>query len=317
MVRIKIGKKNIAYQNLTRSLTLVIILFAFFHQGFVAHANQDKTRDHTGVPNYEVYVLMPASAKWGYGFLHRFVSFPNEKIRQKNQEDMPWQFAYIKGPNVELIFGPGPRIETVWRHGESNKRLDYIDQKTLLKSIGVDADNINWVVIHCTSWSWAGGVSTLAESQSTSFSKRPSKATFVIQKKEFDTPSGYADWSDIEKIEQLEKEGRLKIIDGDRELAPGITAHFIGGRTHGDQALSVRTKDGLVLLTGDSVYTYENLKYDIPGPFNVSTKAQREGYKRIREILGESDTLLVPGADMEVFRRYPKISDRVVQIKLK
>jgi glyoxylase-like metal-dependent hydrolase (beta-lactamase superfamily II) len=256
-----------------------------------------------------------ASTKWGYGFLHSFVSFPNEEVRQKNKGDAPFYFAYIKGPNVEMIFGPGARKGTIWRHGESNKRHDWIGQKALLKSIGVDADNIKWVVIHCTSWGWAGGVSAFAETQS--FVNRPSKATFVIQKKEFDTPSGYSDWSDIEKIEQLEKEGRLIIIDGDHKLAPGLTVHFIGGRTHGDQALSVNTEDGLVLLTGDSVYTYENLKYDIPGPFNVSAKNNKKGYKRVREILGESDALLVPGNDMEIFHRFPNFADRVVQIKLK
>ena len=116
---------------------------------------------------------------------------------------------------------------------------------------------------------------------------------------------------------QLKKEGRLKIIEGDQELAPGIKAHFLGGHTPGCQFLSVHTDDGLVVLGGDGLYTYENLKYDIPGSYNIGNEAQKESYKRIRKVLGDSDDLLVPGHDMEVFRRFPMITERIVQVKLR
>jgi glyoxylase-like metal-dependent hydrolase (beta-lactamase superfamily II) len=116
---------------------------------------------------------------------------------------------------------------------------------------------------------------------------------------------------------QLKKEGRLKIIEGDQELAPGITAHFLGGHTPGSQFLSVHTDDGLVVLGGDGLFTYENLKYDIPSPMGLGKEAQKESFKRIRKVVGDSDELLVPGHDMEVFRRFPGITERVVQVKMR
>ena len=81
--------------------------------------------------------------------------------------------------------------------------------------------------------------------------------------------------------------------------------------------LSVNTEDGLVVLAGEAVYTYEHLKYDVSFPFGIGGKKQLTAYKRVREILGGFDGLFVPWFDMEVFRRFPKISDRVVQIRLK
>jgi glyoxylase-like metal-dependent hydrolase (beta-lactamase superfamily II) len=116
---------------------------------------------------------------------------------------------------------------------------------------------------------------------------------------------------------QLKKEGRLKIIEGDQELALGITAHFLGGHTPGSQFLSVHTDDGLVVLGGDGLFTYENLKYDIPSPMGLGKEAQKESFKRIRKVVGDSDELLVPGHDMEVFRRFPGITERVVQVKMR
>jgi glyoxylase-like metal-dependent hydrolase (beta-lactamase superfamily II) len=119
-----------------------------------------------------------------------------------------------------------------------------------------------------------------------------------------------------EKIKQLEEAGRLEIIDGDKELAPGITAHLLGGHTSGCQFLSVNTEDGLVVLAGDGLYTYENLKYDVECQYRTGEGEQKAAYERIRKVLSESDELLVPGHDMEVFRRFPEVADRVVQIKL-
>ena len=101
-----------------------------------------------------------------------------------------------------------------------------------------------------------------------------------------------------------------------KKWLPGITAYYIGGKTNGNQSISVTTKDGIVFLAGDSVWTYENLKYDVPCPYNYGMNRQLDSYKRIRKILNENDAILIPGSDIEVFRRYPKVTERVVQIRL-
>lgn len=251
------------------------------------------------IPNYEVYVLMSAS----WSGLGKFVTLDNEDIQEKNQEESPITFAYIRGPDVEMIFGPGPEKETLFQIPKGS--FDFVDQRTLLANIDADADKIRTIVIETTCFDHTGGIDMFPN------------ATFIIQKKEFDAiPTAYSDLGDNERIKQLNEEGRLRIIDGDKELAPGITAHYLGGHTPGSQFLSVNTEDGLVVLAGDGLYTYENLKYNVVCPFNIGTDEQKAAYGRIRKVLGESDELLVPGHDMEVFRRFPKVGDRVVQIKL-
>ena len=250
-----------------------------------------------GLPNYEVYVLMSAS----WSGLDRFVTLLNDDIIEKSREEQPITFAYIKGPDVEMVFGPGPRAGTVF--SISRGSFDFVDQQTLLARIGADASKIETVVIETTCFDHAGGIDAFPD------------ATFVIQEAEFDAiPTTYSNAVDNEKIKQLKEEGRLKIIDGEEELAPGITAYFMGGHTHGSQFLSVNTVDGLVVLAGDGLYTYENLEHDVESPYRQGN--QKEAYERIRAVLGESDELLVPGHDMEVFRRFPEVADRVVQVKL-
>lgn len=248
---------------------------------------------------YEVYVLMSAS----WSGLSRFVEIEPDTIQQKAQEESPITFAYIKGPDVEMVFGPGPREETLFQIPKGS--FGFVDQETLLARINVDADAVQTVVIEATCFDHAGGIDAFPN------------ATFILQQKEFDAiPTTFSDGEDNERLKQLKEAGRLELIDGDQELAPGITAHFLGGHTQGTQFLSVQTADGLVVLGGDGLYTYENLEYDVISPFNVGMDAQRESYERIRTVLGDSDALLVPGHDMEVFRRFPTVADRVVQVRL-
>jgi len=270
-------------------LTLSIIL------GIVSYVS--------AAPNYEVYVLL--SASWAN--VGRFVSIDNDDIKEKNGDETAVSFAYIKGPDVEMIFGPGPRKETVFIFSKGS--FDFADQQSLLSSIGADANNIKTVVMEAACLDHAGGTDAFPN------------ASFVIQDKEFNKFTYAGNTVDYEKVKKLKEEGRLRIIDGDVELAPGIKAYLLGGHTYGNQCLSINTKDGMVVLVGDGLFTYENLMYDVPSPFDYlegDLVKQKEAYKRIREITGGSDKLLVPGHDMEVFRRFPKLagSDRIVQVKL-
>src|SRR5690606_27550648 len=52
---------------------------------------------------------------------------------------------------------------------------------------------------------------------------------------------------------------RVDFVDGDREIAPGITLHFTGGHTHGLQFARVWTKRGWVVLAADAAHFYENV----------------------------------------------------------
>lgn len=103
------------------------------------------------LPNYEVYVLMSAS----WSGLDRFIALFNDDIIEKSREEQPITFAYIKGPDVEMIFGPGPRAETVFSL-ISKGSFDFIDQQTLLTEIGADASKIETVVIETTCFDHTG-----------------------------------------------------------------------------------------------------------------------------------------------------------------
>jgi glyoxylase-like metal-dependent hydrolase (beta-lactamase superfamily II) len=99
-------------------------------------------------------------------------------------------------------------------------------------------------------------------------------------------------------------DGRMAFVDGDAELAPGITLHHIGGHTAGVQCMRVWTARGWVVLASDTSHYYEHFeKYRVfPTTFNLGDVMK--GYETLRR-LADSLHHIVPGHDPLVMQRYP------------
>jgi glyoxylase-like metal-dependent hydrolase (beta-lactamase superfamily II) len=99
-------------------------------------------------------------------------------------------------------------------------------------------------------------------------------------------------------------EGRMAFVDGEAELAPGITLHHVGGHTAGVQCLRIWTARGWVVLASDTSHYYEHFeKYRVfPTTFNLGDVMK--GYETLRR-LADSIHHIVPGHDPLVLERYP------------
>jgi len=63
-----------------------------------------------------------------------------------------------------------------------------------------------------------------------------------------------------ENLGILEEEGRLQVVEGDQEVAPGIRVRVTGGHTAGHQAVYVSDKEQTVVFTGDFLFMRAFLK---------------------------------------------------------
>lgn len=57
----------------------------------------------------------------------------------------------------------------------------------------------------------------------------------------------------------LETLDRMRVVDGQREILDGVTLIPLPGHSPGSQGVAVQTAEGLFLIAGDCVNTYENL----------------------------------------------------------
>jgi glyoxylase-like metal-dependent hydrolase (beta-lactamase superfamily II) len=112
-------------------------------------------------------------------------------------------------------------------------------------------------------------------------------------------------WENFDRFDEKIAAGRVTLIDGDREVAPGITCRLASqSHTFGSQWVEIETLAGPHIVAGDCVYWYANLEKMWPpgyiqgNPWNVMRV-----FEKMSGIVGDKLPRVVPGHDMEVFKR--------------
>lgn len=99
-------------------------------------------------------------------------------------------------------------------------------------------------------------------------------------------------------------QGRLEFHDGDEEIAPGLSLHYVGGHSMGLQMVRARTRRGWVVLASDATHFYANIERGIPYPIVFNAGDVLEGYRRAYD-LADSREHVIPGHDPLVLEKYP------------
>jgi len=179
------------------------------------------------------------------------------------------------------------------------KGLDYVGSPVdLIGELGISPGDIDVCVLTHLHYDHTGVVADL-----------PS-ARYVVQQKELDywngpwaTRVGQERWLHSRSdIDHVTGSPRLDIVDGDRELAPGLSVHAVGGHTAGMQVVSVHTERGTLVLASDASHFYENIESDSPFAILHCLPDMFGAFDRIKE-LADSPEHVVPGHDPLVAQR--------------
>lgn len=192
------------------------------------------------------------------------------------------------------------------RSGEARGRTLLRDPVDALAAIGVDAEAVETVIITHMHFDHAGHGPAFPN------------ATFIVQEREIAYCTGkYMGYRplqrpfDIEHVTDMIRanfKSRVKFVDGDKEVLPGISVHLVGGHSGGLQAVRVQTRDGPLVLASDVAHFYDLVMEEIPFTVIVSLPEMVEGWERIFE-LGAAPERVVPGHDPLVSELYPKHPD--------
>lgn len=178
------------------------------------------------------------------------------------------------------------------------------DITELLGQVGVRARDVKTVALTHLDWDHAGGTELFPA------------ATFVVQDREVAFWTGRhaarqgqrfrVQVEDVVRIVRLNYDRRLAFVDGDREIAPGIGVHFVGGHAAGMQVVRVDTAEGPVVLASDASNFYANLEQDRPFSIVHCVPEMHDAFDRIRDLAAGG--IVVPGHDSEVLERHPAVS---------
>jgi N-acyl homoserine lactone hydrolase len=92
-------------------------------------------------------------------------------------------------------------------------------------------------------------------------------------------------------------------IAGDTEIVPGVWAIATPGHTPGHQSLAVRLQEtGLVILTGDAAYTWENVKQQRPSSNAWDLQLALESLRKLSAWERLAEVAIIPSHDPALWR---------------
>jgi glyoxylase-like metal-dependent hydrolase (beta-lactamase superfamily II) len=246
---------------------------------------------------YEVLALRYAST--GPGRLRR-----DNFIVAVDAHDGPMPLDYfiwaIRDGERTVVVDTGFGADAAARRGRSLMRTP----AQALQSVGIDPATVEDVILTHLHYDHAGGLDAFP------------RARFHLQDDEMAYATGRPvchaclrnpfEVDDVVDVVRLVYAGRVVFHAGEGTVAPGITVHRIGGHTGGLQAVRVATARGPLVIGSDAFHFSENRKRRTPFPLVYNVGEMLEGYLRCEALAGGDDTLLIPGHDPEVLRRWPR-----------
>jgi glyoxylase-like metal-dependent hydrolase (beta-lactamase superfamily II) len=103
--------------------------------------------------------------------------------------------------------------------------------------------------------------------------------------------------------------GDLDLYDGDVWIAPGVSAHLVGGHTAGTQVVRVVLESGqVVIIASDASHFYENFKTERPFSIAHTVPAMFDAFDTLNQLALRADGssgIVLPGHDPAVKGLFP------------
>jgi glyoxylase-like metal-dependent hydrolase (beta-lactamase superfamily II) len=191
------------------------------------------------------------------------------------------------------------------------KVRDFVRPDMAVARAGVKPEDVTDVILTHAHWDHADGADLFP------------KAKVWIQKDEYSYYTGAAwqeggkhggiDPEDLAALLQINTQGRLRLVDGDREILPGVRVYTGGRHTYASQYVSVPTRSGPAVLASDNMYLFENLEKHAAIAQTFDRQSNLKAQDNMKALAGAKGHI-VPGHDPAVMTRYPKVAEGVVRI---
>ena len=118
---------------------------------------------------------------------------------------------------------------------------------------------------------------------------------------------------DVCALVRLNYEGRLRFVDGEADIVPGVRVHRVGGHTAGMQITTVMTSRGRAVVASDASHYYRNLEARIPFNTLHDLPGTYAAFDRVEALAGAPD-LVLPGHDPLVLERLKPVGQGIVEL---
>lgn len=255
----------------------------------------------TAQPTYKIYAIE---------YFRREATTASVLLRPPTIEPaiMSYYVWAIVGQTETIVVDCGFKPEA----GHKRGRRIGMEVGAAFESVGVDVASVKKVILTHFHWDHAGCLEIFPQ------------ARFYAQHLEmlfWAGPYGryhhfreVVEPDDIAAINAANIDGRVEILNGSAEVAPGVRVHLTGGHTPGMQIVEVNTSRGTAVIGSDAVKTYRNLAESAPEPFLHDVPGMLDGYELVRELV-EDDSVVFSGHDPQVLERFTRVHEKAVVLE--
>ncbi len=215
----------------------------------------------------------------------------------------------IQGKGATVVVDCG--VRPAWAAQKNLK--GYVSPDAVLARIGINAATVEHLVLTHIHQDHAGGLELFPQ------------AKVYVQREEFEfwiadpiaKRPPFAKVSDpvaIEQLGNLRGSDRLALIDGDRQIVPGIEVLLTPGHTPALQSVAVKTAKGVAVLTSDCAHLRKSFEIDLPSSLVCDLPGWMNSYSKLRRKVGGDLSLLFPGHDREMLFDYPRVAEDVTRL---
>jgi len=246
---------------------------------------------------YKIYILQYALRKcmMGERILGSMDTTPVE---------VPYYLWAITNGEHTAVVDMGATESNIQRQG----RFWLEDPASLLDKVGINPKTVQHVVVTHLHWDHAGNYELFP------------RARFYLQEEEMAFWTGRhgskrhlaraVDVEDLCAMVRYNKDGRVNLVNGTREILPGMTVHRLGGHTQGIQVVQVATASGAAVVASDACADYYLLRNDAPPTIVCDIVAYLDGLDTLRS-LAKDERHILPGHDMEALQVNRRLTDRI------
>lgn len=206
----------------------------------------------------------------------------------------------IRSPGQDVVLDSGFTAAVNRTRGRNH----FEEPADALRRLGVDPDRVEHLILSHLHYDHAGGVDQfpnaavhLQASELAFWTGKYARRGEFLRTIEVD---------DILRIVRMNLEGRVDLVEGDKEIVDGIRVHHAGGHTPGSQFVSVRTASGIVVLAGDTSHFFENVEGDKPFAVHADVVGLYRTFDRMQALA--TSGVVVAGHDPELFERFEAVA---------
>lgn len=219
-------------------------------------------------------------------------------------------FWVVQGEDDVIVVDSGYTPEIAQQRNIST----YVSPVDLLARIGIDAAAVPHVVLTHLHWDHAAGMSLFPNAR---FYLQEAEYRFWIEDPKAQRPAFANPFTTDESyriaLSKLKGTARLALLQGDREILPGVECLLAAGHTPALQAVAVNTEQGTAVVGSDCGHMFANYREDWPSCLIYDLGAWLDSFSRLRATASSLD-LLFPGHDPLLTSGYPTVADGVTRL---